>query len=571
MRIQSSKSLRILIGAASLFAAAVAWYFLAPQSVGGRVAYTVVTGQSMEPTLRADDLAIVREAPSYGRGDAVAYRSSHLGQIVLHRIVEVEDGRFVLQGDNNDFLDADHPRSSDVIGRLWVRIPKAGFFVSYLRSPVGLAACGVAILSILGFFSTGERRRRRARRLRSDSDHGDTVEQLPISKPAYLPAIGRPPVRAVQVGAIAVLLCMAAYALFGYAAFTRSLFKRTERDIDYSHRAAFEYSAAAPEGPVYQAPKVRTGDPVFVRLVDQLDVAFDYSFETDATADVKAAGRMDAVLRSDNGWTRAIEIAAPTVSRDGQLRLSGRLDLDEIESVVRRVERMTGMAPGTYGVSLEPHIEVAGTIAGEDINESFEPALAFQLDDIQLGLVRPDHNGTKTPLADLLEPARDGSITSHELVAQPLVIGGREVSVVAARRSALTGLAIGVLLLVAFGIAWMRRRPVGELQRIQARYGSLLIRIEDVPDLGRETVDVPDFETLVRLAQQFEQPIMCLAQHEDHIYMLYFDGLLYRYRISGGTEPIELRVEGSVTPAPVVRAVLTRPMDPLWLETERQR
>src|SRR5687768_2700988 len=123
---------RRAIGIAGLAFAAGAWFFLAPQSVGGNVAYAVVTGQSMEPGLSADDLVIVREQPSYSVGEAIAYRSRNLGQIVLHRVVAEEDGRFVTQGDNNDFLDADRPSDADVIGKQWIHIPRAGAAFTFL-------------------------------------------------------------------------------------------------------------------------------------------------------------------------------------------------------------------------------------------------------------------------------------------------------------------------------------------------------------------------------------------------------------------------------------------------------
>src|SRR5687767_9220460 len=144
---------RRIIGLLSLALAATAWFFLAPQSIGGNVAYTVITGQSMEPGLRASDLVIVRERSSYEVGDVIAYRSRNLGQIVLHRAVGQEDGRFVMKGDNNDFLDADRPAGPEILGTSWVHIPKAGAVFTFFRSTVGMALGAVGIFGILGVFS----------------------------------------------------------------------------------------------------------------------------------------------------------------------------------------------------------------------------------------------------------------------------------------------------------------------------------------------------------------------------------------------------------------------------------
>jgi signal peptidase I len=88
---------------------AAAWCFLAPPKLGGSTSFTTVDGTSMLPTLKRSDLVALRPAATYRVGDVVGYRSVLLGRIVLHRIVAIHDGRYVLKGDNNSFLDPDRP------------------------------------------------------------------------------------------------------------------------------------------------------------------------------------------------------------------------------------------------------------------------------------------------------------------------------------------------------------------------------------------------------------------------------------------------------------------------------
>ncbi|HEY7873568.1 MAG TPA: signal peptidase I, partial [Actinomycetota bacterium] len=115
------------LGGAALAAAALAGYLLiGPSQLGGPVTYVAVTGTSMQPHLHTGDLVIVRKAPQYNVGDVVAFRNSQLRSTVLHRIIGVEDGRFVLQGDNNDFVDTYRARPEDIVGRKWLVLGKAG-------------------------------------------------------------------------------------------------------------------------------------------------------------------------------------------------------------------------------------------------------------------------------------------------------------------------------------------------------------------------------------------------------------------------------------------------------------
>src|SRR5207237_1875298 len=99
-----------LVAAVSVLAVlAVAWTFAAPTAIGGSATYVVTDGVSMQPRFHAGDLAIVRHESSYHVGEIVAYRSRMLHTIVLHRIVGMSGGHYRFKGDNNGFVDTEHP------------------------------------------------------------------------------------------------------------------------------------------------------------------------------------------------------------------------------------------------------------------------------------------------------------------------------------------------------------------------------------------------------------------------------------------------------------------------------
>ena len=80
------------------------WLTFAPTVAGGRSAYVIVAGASMEPTLRRGDLVIARAAESYQVGDIVTYQHPTVGP-VIHRILQADNGTYTLQGDANDWTE----------------------------------------------------------------------------------------------------------------------------------------------------------------------------------------------------------------------------------------------------------------------------------------------------------------------------------------------------------------------------------------------------------------------------------------------------------------------------------
>ena len=112
----------------------------------------------MEPTLHHDDFVIVGRQDTYDEGDIVAYRipgsETGAGAIVIHRIIggSAEDG-YLLQGDNRTTPDRWRPRSTDVVGRSLVSVPRAGTLLPFLRSPVivsAFAGCMAFLFVYLG-------------------------------------------------------------------------------------------------------------------------------------------------------------------------------------------------------------------------------------------------------------------------------------------------------------------------------------------------------------------------------------------------------------------------------------
>lgn len=144
--------------------AGLLWLLAAPAHLGGTLTLVSIQGTSMEPTLYTGDLVVLRRAPSYEIGEAVAFRSDMAGAVVLHRIVAIEPGtgRYILIGDNNAFLDRYRPLPDEVIGRMVLRVPADVGALARVSTPWLLAAAGtLALLFGLQVAGFGPGRRRR--------------------------------------------------------------------------------------------------------------------------------------------------------------------------------------------------------------------------------------------------------------------------------------------------------------------------------------------------------------------------------------------------------------------------
>lgn len=95
----------------------------------------VVLSGSMEPTLRVNDVIIVRKAESYEVGDIVVYDSGR--ELIVHKIIEKNGDTFTTQGEANNTAD-DPIRAEVVKGKVVFTIPQAGVVVNAIRSPAGV-------------------------------------------------------------------------------------------------------------------------------------------------------------------------------------------------------------------------------------------------------------------------------------------------------------------------------------------------------------------------------------------------------------------------------------------------
>ncbi len=510
---------------------AVLWYFFAPAQIGGQTSYVIVNGISMEPKFHKGDLALVRTSDTYNVGDIVVYRHPTIGP-VIHRVIGTDGDHFIFKGDNNDFVDPYHPTQSELIGKFWFHIPAIGKSFSKLHNRLviaGLVALSGLILLLPYAQSPDEQRR--SRRKRAPGERREPIMNAQSESGQTLLTV-----------VVAVLL---ASLILAAVSFTRSSERSVATTAAYQQTGAFSYSAAAPGG-VYDASAVSTGDPVFPSVTSKVDFRFEYHLNSDQSSNANGTASLLAEVGDSTGWKRTIELLPPTAFNGNAFIALGTLDLKQVQEIINQYQQTTGVSWPNYTVSIVPHVQLDGTLAGAKLSDSFAPSLQFRLSQQVLQMV--SSSGSDAP--STLTPSQSGDATYYTSAPNSLTLMKFRFPVAKVRVVSLLGCVLSLLGCIAFGVmTWLGRRA-GEPDQLQARYGSMLIRIDDANfENTARVIDVTSFEDLLRLALRDDRMIMHQVSGVIHRYYVQDDGMIYRYsadELSGRDTDTTKRVKFAV-------------------------
>lgn len=512
-----------------LAACAAAWAVLAPPELGGSTRYVITDGSSMEPKLHAGDLALVRAQGAVGKGDVVLYEHPRLGVHLLHRIVRESGGRFVLKGDNNDFLDDARPTQGEIKGKLWVTLPGFGSAIAWAREPLHAAL----IVFCLAFFALGGGAALAALGRRSGSH-----------RPAYVVRERQAEAGSGRIGqtlAVAGLAGLAVFGLLALVSFTRPDTRTQAIPDAYAHVGTFSYGADVEPSDVYPDGTVDTGEAVFTSLVPALDVGFTYRLRADDASAVRGTTELKAVLTDGAGWDREIPLAEPSGFTGPTARATGTLDVVALNEIVEEMKTLTGSGTSTFRLEIAADVDVRGQVGDEPVHRAYSPTATMLLDTVSL---RPD-----TDDASPFSTRKTEALIVD--VAAPIVLGGLKVSVQDARRLALLGIVVAGIL-AAFGAAALwRGRTGGEPSQLASLFGDRMITISQPPTVDPSRVtELSDAESLYRLAEHHQRVVLHWREGRDYVYEVDDSGSVYRYRVGLEAAPSPLADDDTVVMAP---------------------
>jgi signal peptidase I len=159
-------------------------------SLIGNVQLKTVVSGSMEPTIQTGSVVVIDSAPSainaVGVGDVITYNEpGSTERIVTHRVVGVEPGGFITQGDANQSTDRYVVASSDIIGTVQNSVPYAGYAAKSIYTPVGLSML-VIVPTILVIFTELKNIRRNIKRLKLPAYVVPPKESIGSKLPTFL-------------------------------------------------------------------------------------------------------------------------------------------------------------------------------------------------------------------------------------------------------------------------------------------------------------------------------------------------------------------------------------------------
>ena len=520
------------------------WVFFAPVQLGGSTMYSATVGTSMQPLFYKGDLAIVRRASSYKVGDIVLYESEILHRPVLHRILVIQDDHYYFKGDNNKFVDPGYATSNHLLGKLWFHIPKAGKVLSWFGAPTHTALlAGIASAFVLlggRRRSTGRRgRKRRGRKRRGGKQPGGAGPRDAVTGSARPGFFHRPRKSVENISGTIALLLAAVLLAEGFGA----PLKKTVSVTGFHETGTFSYSARTlrPES-IYPTGAAVPGGPIYLDDFNMMTVNFAYRFAAALPHAVHGTVTLRALIASGTTWHNLYTLQKSTPFTGDVAHTGGTFSLEQLQALTNRISLESGTPGAQYTVDLQPIVTVSGLVGGKPIKSTFSPVLPFQLAPsvLQLNIataVAPPGATYAAPspaatLAAGLHPSQSGTIPG--VTANELTIVRYHLAV-----SSVRGLGMGLAGLAVLAFAsklFKRRREVWSPEkRIAMRYGCIVVDVvsfNSVAMPARASTEVPDFESLARLAQYCERPILRQISETPTAYAIEDDGRLYVYRSS---------------------------------------
>ena len=119
----------------------------------------IIASPSMTGVIEAGDAIIIKNSDSYAVGDVITYFPEDESFSVTHRIVRMEGDKFYTKGDANQSEDSDPVLIEQIVGKVAVKLDKVGYFIEWLKSPVGIIFAATFIVLLILIIVIEDKRR----------------------------------------------------------------------------------------------------------------------------------------------------------------------------------------------------------------------------------------------------------------------------------------------------------------------------------------------------------------------------------------------------------------------------
>ncbi len=508
------KESKLLSWMVVLLLAVLVWIGFAPVQIGGPVAYVMLSGNSMEPDYAVGDLILARKETTPAIGEAVVYQHPQVGY-VFHRIIDRQGDTFLLQGDNNDWVDSYQPSEDQIIGSYWLHLPGGGSLISNLRKPVyfallSLGAAGV-VLSLVFFKGDNQINKKRQKRMKkTDRQSQSSIKEYRQDLLLLLGVIG--------LAALVLLV----------VALMRPLEIEISDDLQYNHRTELAYSAQDAGG-IYDSSRIQTGQPVYLQLTCQvaLDLVYQFSAPRLTPADqtqFQGSYGISALVQDADGWQRSLILQSERDFSGAGFSTQTTLDACQIRDLIQEKEQKTGTSNRWYTLTIAPEISYQGVLQDESMEGIIRPEFTFQIDESLMRL--PDG-------AEALIALEEDSLENAQMVSNSLQIFGLEIPVRGARWAGGSLLAASLLVSIWPLSSLYRDWKTSDVSRIQVQYHPMLVDVKmgSPGKNAQQIVEVASFEDLSRMAERYGAMILHESRGNFHRYSIQDEQTVYQYTL----------------------------------------
>jgi len=284
-------------------------------------------------------------------------------------------------------------------------------------------------------------------------------------------------------------------------------------------------STPPPPPPVPSATTVGPGEPLFTRLLDEVNVTFSYRFQPDKRAqNVTEEVVINAILENPNVWRKEFSLV-PLTEKDGDFVVGFSLDGDDLSyfnDVYRVIERETGVS-GPHTLTVKADVRTVAQTEQGAVVERFSQTLSTTLgrDVLEWG-------------GDLNQ-SQAGSVRRSEIIPNPDKIMGLSAGWVRGLSILLTAIIVLALVYLVVLSVWLRPETVPpvekEMLRAKKKHRDAIVDVTELPTVAarERVIKFGSLEELVKTADDMLKPVLHKADNGRHTYCVVDGSLRYEY------------------------------------------
>ncbi len=272
-----------------------------------------------------------------------------------------------------------------------------------------------------------------------------------------------------------------------------------EQLINYNYFTKVKPCLLYPEG-----GQVNSGEVIFTNITDEMFVNVKYHVNSDENIKILGNKSVKLCISSEGFWSKEYILEEKTsFKKTGNeidiLNNDYSINLEEISTFIKGVEKEIKLGSGKYLIKVKPQLE--GNIFSCDKKIPIKNDTEFIF----------EYNGRYLKLASEKEFSEKNKTEKIQKTKQYFNIFNNKVSLLKVRYISTILALISLLILATMLVHKIKKAKfnASKSDKIDKKYSSRLIYIEDdISAFDKEIIDVENFKSLLKVADERELPIL---------------------------------------------------------------